>query len=79
MLRGWLLSRHDILQLHGGGRAVVAVLHATELSVVASQWYWVVSVLETAAYCYAVREQELSSGDVRLLCATQYLLVTAAR
>nr|QHQ98671.1 cytochrome c oxidase subunit 2 [Rhynchopus humris] len=50
-------------------------LHTVELSIIANQWYWVFSTLDASAYVYACREQDVGIGDVRLLTATQYLIM----
>jgi len=39
--------------------------------VVANQWYWVYATPDASLFLYAVREQELSLGDLRLLQSTQ--------
>ena len=43
--------------------------------VVANQWYWVYATSDAALFIYAVREHELSIGDLRLLHTTQCVAV----
>ena len=43
--------------------------------IVANQWYWVYTSMDSSLYLYAVREQELGLGDLRLLHATQVAMV----
>ncbi len=43
--------------------------------VVANQWYWVYATHESSLFIYAIREHELSVGDLRLLTATQHVAV----
>lgn len=47
----------------------------TETMVVANQWYWVYTSSDSSLFLYAVREQELGIGDLRLLHTTQLLIV----
>ena len=51
------------------------ILCSSELLVIANQWYWMYGIQEGLVYSYATREHELLSGDLRLLGATQYLVL----
>jgi len=51
---------------------------STETMVVGNQWYWVHSTLDSSLFLYAVREHELSIGDLRLLHATQVAVLDGA-
>ena len=52
-----------------------SLLCSSELLVIANQWYWMYGLQEGLVYSYATREHELLSGDLRLLGATQYLVL----
>ena len=44
---------------------------------VGNQWYWMYTTCDSSLYLYAVREHELSVGDLRLLAVTQCVVVDA--
>nr|ATQ37483.1 cytochrome c oxidase subunit 2 [Rhynchopus euleeides] len=48
---------------------------ACEILLTANQWFWTYTTSHHTLYSYAIREQDMCVGDVRLLASTQYIVV----
>ena len=52
------------------------ILLSGEVAVTANQWYWVYHMAAAGLYSYVTREHELVCGDLRLLTASQYVVLS---